>query len=53
MAFRRYGVKEPRLSETKIAEMCYLYRRTGRPLNLVVNVLVSSPVEGSSPVRTR
>ena len=23
------GFNEPRLSETKLAEMCYLYRRTG------------------------
>ena len=28
LAFGRFWVKEPRRSENKIAEMCYLYRRT-------------------------
>ena len=39
LAFRRFGLKEPRLSETKKAEMCCLYRRTG----LNPNVVESAP----------
>ena len=33
VTFRRFGVNEPRFSETKIAEMCYLYPRTGLTQN--------------------
>ena len=28
LAFRRFWVQEPRHSENRLAEMCYLYRRT-------------------------